>query len=194
MGLESIGVRLDGGWVPVDETLQTNVPGVYAIGDVTRHQLLAHVASHQGVLAVEGIAGQPRPMDYDQVPACIFTHPEVASVGLTEARAREAGYTVRVGRFPFAALGRAQVAGNTDGLVKIVVDDRYGAILGVQIIGAAASDLIAEAVLAIKLEATVADLVEAIHAHPTWPEAMAEAALASEGLALHLLKPRASRA
>jgi dihydrolipoamide dehydrogenase len=193
LGLEALGVQLDRGWLPVDDTLQTNVAGIYAIGDVTRHQLLAHVASHQGVVAVEGIAGQRRRMDYNQVPACTFTHPEVASVGLTEAAAREAGHDLRVGRFPFAALGRAQTYGDTEGQVKIVADAKYGEILGVHIIGAAASDLIAEATLAIHLEATIDDLVDTIHAHPTWPEATAEAALAAGGLAIHLLKPRESQ-
>jgi dihydrolipoamide dehydrogenase len=193
LGLETVGVRLERGWIPVDEGLQTNVAGVYAVGDVTGHQLLAHVASHQGVVAVERLAGRDRRIDYDQVPACIFTHPEVASVGLSEARAREAGHDVRVGRFPFAALGRAQTFGDTDGMVKIVVDAKYEAILGVHILGATASDMIAEAALAIRLEATVAELVDTIHAHPTWPEATFEAALASEGMALHLLKPRAGR-
>jgi dihydrolipoamide dehydrogenase len=193
LGLESAGVRLDRGWVPVDEAMRTNVPGIYAIGDITRHQLLAHVASHQGLVAVERIAGRERRVDYDRVPACTFTHPEVASVGLTEARAREAGYAVQVGRFPFAALGRAQTVGATDGFVKIVADARYGEILGVHILGAAASDMIAEATLALQLEATLDDLVETIHAHPTWPEATAEAALAARGLALHLLRPREPR-
>jgi dihydrolipoamide dehydrogenase len=193
LGLEAAGVRLDRGWVPVNEALQTNVPGVYAIGDVTRHQLLAHVASHQGVVAVERMAGQDRRMDYNQVPACTFTHPEVASVGLSEARAREAGHDVQVGRFPFAALGRAQTYGDTEGLVKVVSDARYGEILGVHIIGAVASDMIAEATLAMHLEATVDELVDTIHAHPTWPEGLAEAALATHGMAIHLLKPREQR-
>jgi dihydrolipoamide dehydrogenase len=194
LGLEALGVDLDRGWLPVDESLQTNVPGIYAIGDITRHQLLAHVASHQGVVAVERMAGHDRRINYDHVPACTFTHPEVASVGLTEARAREAGHEVKVGRFPLAALGRAQTYGDTEGMVKVVVDERYGEILGVHIIGAAASDMVAEATLAIHLEATVEDLVDTIHAHPTWPEATAEAALASSGMALHLLKPRERRA
>ena len=194
LGLEQMGVRLDRGWIPVDDALRTNATGIYAIGDVTRHQLLAHVASHQGVVAVERMAGHDRRINYDQVPACTFTHPEVASVGLTEARAREAGHRVQVGRFPLAALGRAQTYGETEGLVKIVADERYGEILGVHILGAAASDMIAEATMAIHLEATVDDFVDTIHAHPTWPEATAEAALAANGLALHVLKPRERRA
>ncbi len=194
LGLEALGVRLDRGWVPVDDGLHTNVPTIYAIGDLTRHQLLAHVASHQGIVAVERMAGHDRRINYDHVPACIFTHPEVASVGLSEVRAREAGHDVRVGRFPFAALGRAQTYGDTEGQVKVVADGKYGEILGVHIIGAAASDMIAEATLAIHLEATVDDLVDTIHAHPTWPEGLAEAAMAVNGLALHLLKPRERRA
>ncbi len=194
LGLEAAGVRLDRGWLPVDDALQTNVPGIYAIGDVTRHQLLAHVASHQGIAAVEHMAGQSHRINYDQVPACTFTHPEVASVGLTEAQARERGYQVQVGKFPFAALGRAQTYGDTEGFVKIVADERYGEILGVHILGAVASDMIAEATMAMHLEATVDDLAATIHAHPTWPEAIDEAALATRGLALHLLKPRERRA
>ncbi len=194
LGLEALGVRLDRGWLPVDDGLHTNVPTVYAIGDVTRHQLLAHVASHQGIVAVERMAGHDRRINYDHVPACTFTHPEVASVGLSEARAREAGYDVKVGRFPFAALGRAQTYGETEGQVKVVADGKYGEILGVHIVGAAASDMIAEATLAIHLEATVDDLVDTIHAHPTWPEGLAEAAMAANGLAIHLLKPRERRA
>jgi dihydrolipoamide dehydrogenase len=194
VGLAEAGVRLDRGWVPVDDALRTNAPGIYAIGDITRHQLLAHVASHQGVVAVEHMAGRTRRINYDQVPACTFTHPEVASVGLTEARAREAGHQVQVGRFPLAALGRAQTYGETEGFVKIVADERYGEILGVHILGAAASDMIAEATMAIHLEATVEELIDTIHAHPTWPEATAEAAMATHGMALHILKPRERRA
>jgi dihydrolipoamide dehydrogenase len=194
LGLEAAGVQLDRGWLPVDDALQTNVPGISAIGDVTRHQLLAHVASHQGIVAVERMAGHAGRVNYDQVPACTFTHPEVASVGLTEAKARERGHQVQVGKFPLAALGRAQTYGDTEGFVKIVADERYGEILGVHIIGAAASDMIAEATMAMHLEATVDDLAATIHAHPTWPEATAEAALATRGLALHLLKPRERRA
>jgi len=190
LGLEAAGVAVERGWVPSDERLQTNVEGIYAIGDITRHQLLAHVASHQGVVAVEGMAGHEQHIHYHRVPGVVFTHPEVASVGLTEALASERGHDVQVGRFPLAALGRAQTYGDTEGFVKIVTDGKYGEILGVHIIGATASDMIAEATLAIQLEATVDDLVTTIHAHPTWPEANAEAALASRGLALHLVKPR----
>jgi dihydrolipoamide dehydrogenase len=193
LGLETAGVRTDRGWVPVDDGLQTNVEGIYAIGDITRHQLLAHVASHQGVVAVERMAGHERRLDYTRVPNCVFTHPEVASVGLSEAQARARGYDVRVGRFPLAALGRAQAYGDTEGFVKVVTEAKYGEILGVHIIGPVASDLIAEATLALQLEATVDDLLATIHAHPTWPEALPEAALASRGLALHLLKPREQR-
>ncbi|HEY7067930.1 MAG TPA: dihydrolipoyl dehydrogenase [Chloroflexota bacterium] len=194
LGLEAAGVRLDRGWLPVDDAMQTNVPSIYGIGDITRHQLLAHVASHQGIVTVERMAGHDRRINYEQVPACTFTHPEVGSVGLTEAAARERGHEVQVGRFPLAALGRAQAYGDTEGLVKVVADAHYGEILGVHILGATASDMIAEATMAIHLEATVEDLFDTIHAHPTWPEATAEAALATRGLALHLLKPRERRA
>ena len=182
------------GWVPVDEQLRTNVPGVSAIGDVTGRVLLAHVASHQGLVAAGVLAGHEERIDYRAVPAATFTHPEVASVGLTEAAAREAGHDVVVGRFPFTALGRAQTYGSTEGLVKVVAETRYREVLGVHIIGPGASDLIPEGVLAMHLEATLDDIADTIHAHPTLGESTMEAAMVALGLPVHTAPPRTARA
>jgi len=191
LDLEHTGVTTDRrGWVQVDEQLRTSVPGVYAIGDVTGTVLLAHVASHQGLVAAGVIAGHAERMGYKAVPAATFTHPEVASVGLTEAKATEAGHDVVVGRFPFTALGRAQTYGSTEGLVKVVADRRYGEVLGVHIIGPAASDLIPEGVLAMQLEATLTDIADTIHAHPTLGEGTMEAAMVALGLPVHVPPPR----
>ncbi len=191
LGLDAIGVETDHrGFVQVDDHLQTNLPNVYAIGDVTGKQLLAHLASHQGITAVEIIAGQDKTMDYKVVPSCTYTHPEVASVGLPEKKARDGGYDVRVGKFPFAVSGRAMTYGATEGMVKIVSDAKYGELLGVHIIGHGASDMIPEAALGIRLEATVEDIIHTIHAHPTMAESIAEAAWAAEGSAIHLPKAR----
>lgn len=194
LGLEESGVQTSKGWIEVDDHLRTSVPNVYAIGDVTGRILLAHVASHQGIVAVENVAGHVRAMDYKAVPAVTFTHPEVASVGLTEARAREAGYDVVVGRFPFAASGRAMTYGQTEGFVKVVADAKYGEVLGVHILGANASDMIPEGVLSLRLEATLDDLAEAIHAHPTLPEAVMEAALVALGRPIHVAPRRRAEA
>jgi len=186
LDLEHTGVTTDRrGWVQVDEQLRTSVPGVYAIGDVTGTVLLAHVASHQGLVAAGVIAGHAERMGYKAVPAATFTHPEVASVGLTEAKATEAGHDVVVGRFPFTALGRAQTYGSTEGLVKVVADRKYGEVLGVHIIGPSASDLIPEGVLAMHLEATLTDIADTIHAHPTLGEGTMEAAMVALGLPVH---------
>ena len=185
--LERTGVQTDRrGYIQVDEQLRTNVSNVFAIGDVVGKILLAHVASHQGLVAAGVIAGHKERMDYKAVPAATFTHPEVASVGLTEKAAREAGHDVVIGKFPFAALGRAQSYGNTDGLVKIVADRKYGEILGVHIIGPSASDLIPEGVLALNLEATLEDIANTIHAHPTLGEGSMEASMVALGLPVHV--------
>jgi dihydrolipoamide dehydrogenase len=193
--LERAGVATDQrGWVPVDDRLRTNVPGVSAIGDVTGKVLLAHVASHQGLVAAGVLAGHDERIDYRAVPAATFTHPEVASVGLTEAAAREAGHDVVVGRFPFTALGRAQTYGSTEGLVKVVAERRYREVLGVHIIGPGASDLIPESVLAMHLEATLDDIADTIHAHPTLGESTMEAAMVALGLPVHTARPRPARA
>jgi dihydrolipoamide dehydrogenase len=194
LGLDAAGIRTDRrGFIEIDDHLRTNLPNVYAIGDVSGKQLLAHLASHQGVTAAENIAGHEKPMDYKAVPACTYTHPEVASVGLSEEAAREQGHDVRVGTFPFQASGRAMTYGETEGLVKVVADARYGELLGVHIIGPEASDLIPEAVLGIRLEATLEDITGTIHAHPTLSESVMEAAWAAAGGAIHL-PPRRQRA
>ncbi len=191
LNLEATGVRTDQrGYIQVDDQLRTNVPNVFAIGDIVGKVLLAHVASHQGITAASVIAGHDDHVSYKAVPAAIFTHPEVASVGLSEKRAREAGYDVVVGRFPFLALGRAQTFGKTDGLTKIVADRKYGEILGVHIIGPSASDLIPESVLAINLEATLEDVANTIHAHPTLGEGSGEAAMVALGLPVHVAPSR----
>lgn len=187
LGLNLAGVGTDErGFIPVDEQLRTGVDHVYAIGDVTGRALLAHVASHQGLTAADVIAGQDSRIDYTAIPAATFTHPEIASVGLTEAAARSAGHQVITARFPFAALGQAKTFGDTEGFVKIVAGQRHGEVLGVHIIGPSASDLITEGALAITLEATLDELAETIHAHPTLGEIGMEAALSALGLPVHV--------
>ena len=191
LGLEAVGVKLDRGYVVVDPLFRTNVPGISAIGDVITmggpHYQLAHVSSMEGVLLAERIAGHDvRPINYDHVPRCTYCDPEIGSVGLTEAEAKQNGYDVRVGSFPFRALGRARMAGETDGFVKIVADKKYDEVLGVHIIGPRATELVAEAVLALRLECTVEELVKTIHAHPTMSEAVGEAAHAVYGAAIHI--------
>jgi dihydrolipoamide dehydrogenase len=170
----------------VDDRLRTGVDHVYAIGDVTGRALLAHVASHQGLAAADVIAGHDNHIDYTAIPAATFTHPEIASVGLTEAAARAAGHEVVTARFPFAALGRAKTFGETEGFVKIVAGQRHQEVLGVHIIGPSASDLITEGALAITLEATLDELADTIHAHPTLGEIGMEAALTALGLPVHI--------
>jgi dihydrolipoamide dehydrogenase len=194
LDLERAWVTTDArGFIPVDDQLRTSVPHVYALGDVTGRVLLAHVASHQGLVAAGVIAGHDETMDYKAVPAATFTHPEVASVGLTERAAREAGHDVVVGKFPFAALGRAQTYGATEGLMKIVAERRYGEVLGMHVIGPSASDLIPEGVLALELEATLTDIAHAIHAHPTLGEASMEAAMVALGMPVHVPPARTGR-
>lgn len=184
MGLEAIGVEVDRGIV-VNERMETNVPGVYAIGDVTGKWWLAHVAMKEGVVAAENACGHGAKMAYKTVPSCVFTRPEVATVGLTETEAREQGYDVAVGKFPFMANGKAVTYGERTGFVKIVSEARYGEVLGLHIVGPHASDLILEGGLALQLEATLEEIDAAIHAHPTLGEAVAEAALDAQGRALH---------
>ncbi|HVW04473.1 MAG TPA: dihydrolipoyl dehydrogenase [Vicinamibacterales bacterium] len=192
LGVEDAGLALDRGFIVVDAHYRTNVPGISAIGDVITmgngpHPQLAHVSSAEGVRVAERIAGRDAPpIDYDQVPACTYCDPEIGSVGLTEAEAKARGYDVRVGTFPFSALGRARIAGETDGFVKIVGEARYDQLLGVHIIGGRATELVAEAAAALRLEATVDDLVRTIHAHPTMSEAVGEAAHALHGGAINL--------
>jgi dihydrolipoamide dehydrogenase len=183
---------MERGYVKVDEMYRTNVPGISAIGDVITlgdrpHPQLAHVSSAEGILVAERLAGQEvRPLNYDHVPACTFCEPEIGSVGLTEREARERGYDVRVGTFPFGVLGRAKMAGETEGFVKIVADRQYDEILGVHMIGPRSTELVAEAVLALRLECTVEELIRTIHAHPTMAEAVGEAAHATHGAAIHI--------
>jgi dihydrolipoyl dehydrogenase len=187
IGLEGLGVSTDRGYIKVDQYMRTNVPNVYAIGDVVPTPWLAHVASAEGVVAVEHMAkGETRPLNYDQVPGCTYCAPEVASIGLTEAAARERGIDVAVGKFPFSAIGKARIINETAGFVKIVADKRYDEVLGVHIIGPKATELISEAAAALTLEATSEDLVRTIHAHPTLAEAMHEASEAVSGHAIHI--------
>ena len=186
LGLEALGIRTRDGAIVVDERMQTSAKGIYAIGDVAGPPLLAHAAAQEGIAAVEFIAGRDRPtLDPNQVPNCIYCQPQVASVGLSESQAREAGYDVKVGRFPFAASGKAQAAGETEGLVKLVFDARYGELLGGAILGAEATELIAELTLALRLEATYEELLLTSHAHPTLSEAVMEAAGQAFGEAIN---------
>lgn len=187
LGHEAVGVAMEGRYIAVDEYMRTSAPGIYAIGDVCPTPWLAHVASREGIVAVDHIAGKPvEPIDYTKVPNCTYTAPEVASVGLTEARARELGYDVRVGKFPFSVIGKAMIVGETAGFVKIVSEKRYDEMLGVHIIGPKATELIAEATLGLKLETTVEEVSHTIHAHPTLSEAMLESAHSVYGEAIHI--------
>lgn len=188
IGLAEAGVRLERGFVAVDDRYQTNVAGLLAIGDAIESPQLAHVASAEGVAAVEMTAGvrPPGRIDLQRVPACVYSHPEVATVGLTEGAARAAGYDVQVGVVPLRPFGRAVAGGETEGLVKLVTEKRYGEILGGHIVGAQATELIAEVAVAMSLEGTVVDLGRTVHAHPTFAEAIMEAALAARGEALNL--------
>lgn len=187
IGLDKIGVATERGFVKVNEYMETNVKGVYAIGDIVPSQQLAHVAMQEGIVAVEKITGKhPVPIKYNQVPSCTYCEPQIASVGLTEAKAKEAGREVKVGKFPFTAIGKAKIEDATDGFVKIVADAKYGEILGVHMIGNTVTEMIAEGVAALSLEGTVADLVNTIHAHPTLAEATHEAMENVFGAAIHI--------
>ncbi|MGD0422289.1 MAG: dihydrolipoyl dehydrogenase [Candidatus Bathyarchaeia archaeon] len=188
LDLEKASVKTDRGWIQVNKKLQTNVPGIYAIGDVIGPPLFAHKASKDGVVAAEVIAGMSSEADYRGVAWAIFTDPEIASVGLTEVQAKEKGYDPVVGKFPFSALGRALLAGETEGFVKIVADKESELVLGVHIIGPEASDLISEAALAVEMGATLEDIGFTIHPHPTLPEAIMEAAEAAKGKAIHIVQ------
>ena len=192
LGVEDAGIKMEKGYIKVDELYRTSVPNVSAIGDVITlgvgvHPQLAHVSSAEGIVVAERIAGQEvRPINYDHVPSCTYCDPEIGSVGLTEAEAKQQGYDVRVGSFPFGVLGRAKMAGESEGFVKIVADKTYDEILGVHMIGPRSTELVAEAVLALRLECTVEELIKTIHAHPTFSEAVGEAAHATHGAAIHL--------
>ena len=188
MGLDKVGVKCDGkGFVVVDEQLRTNVPGIYAIGDVAGGMLLAHKASKEAEVVAEVIAGHKAAMDARTMPAVVFTDPEVAVTGMTEEQATAAGHKLKIGKFPFAALGRAMSVNDTDGFVKVIGDAATDEVLGVHVVGNGASDMISEAALAIEMGATLQDLQLTIHPHPTLPEAMMEAAAAARGEAIHIV-------
>jgi dihydrolipoamide dehydrogenase len=193
LGAEEAGIRMEKGYVVVDSAYRTSVPNISAIGDVialdggTPHPQLAHVSSAEGIAVAERLAGlDVRPLNYDHVPNCTYCDPEIGSVGLTEAEAKNRGYSVRVGSFPFSVLGRAKMAGETEGLVKIVADAQYDEVLGVHMIGSRSTELVAEATIALRLECTVEELIKTIHAHPTFSEAVGEAAHAAHGAAIHI--------
>ena len=191
LGAEEAGLQMDRGYIKVDKEFKTNVAGISAIGDVITfdkpgHPQLAHLSSAEGIVLAERIAGKEyRPINYDQVPGCTYCDPEIGSVGLTEAQAQERGYEVKTGAFKFGVLGRARIAGETEGFVKIVFEKKYDEILGVHMIGPRSTELVAEATLALRLECTVEELVRTIHAHPTMSEAVGEAAHAAHGAAIH---------
>jgi dihydrolipoamide dehydrogenase len=182
MGLEALGIKTEKGKIVVDANGQTNVPGIYAIGDCTPGQALAHVASKEGINAAEHLSGHhPEPMDYNNIPGCTYCSPEIASVGYTEKAAKDAGFEVKVGKFPFIASGKAVAAGATEGFVKVIYDAKYGEFLGCHIIGAGVTDMIAEAVVARKLETTAHEILNAVHPHPTMSEALKEATAVAYG-------------
>ncbi len=188
LGLQELGVSIDPrGFVSTDAECRTNVPGVFAIGDVSGPPLLAHKASKEGEVCAEVMAGRAAAKDWVAIPGVVFTDPEIACVGLSEAQAREKGHTVRVGKFPFAALGRALSLGETDGFCKVVMDQQSGRILGIHIVGPSASDLVSEAVLALEMGATSEDLALTVHPHPTLGESLMEASAASLGHAIHVI-------
>lgn len=187
IGLEQVGVKTDKGLVVVDDYYRTNVPGVYAIGDIVKGPALAHVASAEGITCVEKIAGHhPEPIDYNNIPSCTYCIPEVASVGLTEEQAKEKGYQLKVGKFPFSASGKASAAGAKEGFVKVIFDAKYGEFLGCHMVGSNVTEMIAEAVVARKLETTGHEIIKSIHPHPTMSEAIMEAAAAAYGEVIHL--------
>jgi dihydrolipoamide dehydrogenase len=191
LGAEDAGLKMDRGYIWVDAQYRTSVPGISAVGDVVTfdqpgHPQLAHLSSAEGIVLAERIAGQDvRPINYDHVPGCTYCDPEIGSVGLTEAEAKQRGFDVRIGTFKFGVLGRARIAGETEGFVKIVADKKYDEILGVHMIGPRSTELVAEATLALRLECTVEELIRTIHAHPTMSEAVGEAAHAAHGAAIH---------
>ncbi len=187
IGLEDVGISVDKDKILVNSYYQTNIPGYYAIGDVTPGQALAHVASAEGILCVEKIAGlHVEPLDYGNIPGCTYATPEIASVGLTEKAAKEKGYDIKVGKFPFSASGKAKASGTPDGFVKVIFDAKYGEWLGCHMIGAGVTDMIAEAVVARKLETTGHDILKAVHPHPTMSEAVMEAVADAYGEVIHL--------
>ena len=187
IGLEDVGIATDRGRVMVNDYYQTTVPGYYAIGDIVKGPALAHVASAEGILCVEKIAGHNvEPLDYGNIPGCTYCFPEVASVGMTEKAAKEAGYELKVGKFPFSASGKASASGHKDGFIKVIFDSKYGELLGAHMIGSNVTEMIAEAVLARKLETTGHEILKAVHPHPTLSEAFMEATAAAYDEVIHL--------
>lgn len=187
IGLESLGVKTDKGKIIVDANQQTSVPGIYAIGDCTPGQALAHVASKEGINAAEHLCGhKPEPIDYNNIPGCTYTTPEIASVGYTEKAAKDAGYEVKIGKFPFVASGKAVAGGATEGFVKVIYDAKYGEFLGCHMIGSNVTEIIAEAVVARKLETTAHEILNAVHPHPTMSEGLKEATAAAYGEAIDI--------
>jgi len=187
IGLEDVGIATDRGRVLINDFYQTNVPGYYAIGDIVKGPALAHVASAEGILCVEKIAGHSvEPLDYGNIPGCTYCFPEVASVGMTEKAAKEAGYELKVGKFPFSASGKASASGHKDGFIKVIFDAKYGELLGAHMIGANVTEMIAEAVIARKLETTGHEILKTVHPHPTLSEAFMEATAAAYDEVIHL--------
>ena len=187
IGIEDLGIELENGKVKVNEFCQTNIDTVYAIGDIIKGPALAHVASAEGILSVEKIAGlNPHPIDYSNIPGCTYTNHEISSVGMTEQKAKEAGFEIKVGKFPFSASGKASASGQKDGFVKLIFDAKYGELLGAHMLGANVTEMIAELVVAKKLEITGHELIKSIHPHPTMSEAIMEAAAAAYDEVIHL--------
>ncbi len=187
IGLETLGIKTDKDKVVVNQWYETNVPGIYAIGDITEGPALAHVASAEGIICVEKIAGHhPQPLNYGNIPSCTYCQPEIASVGMTEQEAKAAGFELKIGKFPFTASGKAKAAGHTEGFVKLIFDAKYGELLGAHLIGHGVTDMIAELVLARKLESTGMEIIKTVHPHPTMSEAIMEAAAAAYGEVIHL--------
>jgi len=187
IGLEDVGIATDKGKIMVNDFYQTNMPGYYAIGDVVKGQALAHVASAEGILCIEKIAGHHvQPLDYNNIPGCTYASPEIASVGYTEKAAKEAGYELKVGKFPFSASGKASAAGHKDGFIKVIYDAKYGELLGAHMIGANVTEMIAEAVVARRLETTGHEILKSVHPHPTMSEAFMEATAEAYGEVIHL--------
>jgi dihydrolipoamide dehydrogenase len=187
IGLEKAGVKIEKGKVAVDDFYRTSVPGIFAIGDIVHGPALAHVASAEGIICVEKIAGlEVEPLDYSNIPGCTYTNPEIASCGLTETAAREAGHDIKVGKFPFTASGKASASGAKEGFVKLIFDSKYGELLGAHMIGANVTEMIAEIVVARKLETTAHEIIKSVHPHPTMSEAIMEAAAAAYGEVIHL--------
>lgn len=187
IGLEALGIKTDRGLISVNDFYQTNVPGIYAIGDIVQGAALAHVATAEGIICSEKIAGHnPEPIDYNNIPSCTYCIPEVASVGYTEEAAKEKGYKVKVGKFPFSASGKASAAGAKEGFVKVIFDEKYGEFLGAHMVGYNVTEMIAEVVAARKLETTAHEIIKSIHPHPTMSEAVMEAAAAAYGEVIHL--------